>query len=109
MIGKLSYRRERLNNQRGTKVPRNFFEKTFQKVLTILSVCAIIRPWKGDNPFRRKKGDTNMEKRWEVWYKEHQFDTNHLWGVYDNEEEADWAVINAKGQGYNPTKWAFEK
>jgi hypothetical protein len=37
------------------KKGQKFFEKTFQKVLTILSVCAIIRPWKGDNPFKERK------------------------------------------------------
>ena len=50
-----------------------------------------------------------MEKRYEVWYKEHQFDSNHLWGVYNNEAEADWAVIDAEGQSYSATKWVFEK
>ena len=50
-----------------------------------------------------------MAKRWEVWYTEKGEYRCRLWGVYNNEEEADWAVINAKGQGYNPTKWAFEK
>lgn len=51
----------------------------------------------------------NTNTTYEVWYKEHQFDTNHLWGIYTDKERAEWEVINVMAHGYKPTMWEFEK
>ena len=46
---------------------------------------------------------------YEIWYSETGKMGCHLWGIYTDKERAEWEMLNAKGQGYNPTMWTFEK
>lgn len=65
------------------------------------------------------KGNTKQRKEvnimkntittYEVWYKENQFGTNHLWGIYTDKNEAEYAVAKAICEGYKPTMWEIEK
>ena len=51
----------------------------------------------------------NTITTYEVWYKESQFGTNHLWGIYTDKNEAEYAVAKAICEGYKPTMWEIEK